>query len=325
MKKCLQIIGIILVLSLFMTMALGSGSSSSTPAQKVGEVDKTDSESSSSKSESAKPEVSEQTEFRVGDILQTQSLKIVYMACGTYSESNEYLQPESGKKYIFLKFFCENNGKSDTSISEFSFNCFADGYQAEGYYGADDQLSASLSPGRTTTGCLYYTVPEDAKEIEIEYEVNVFSNKKVKFIYEGDKDSGYVPEVNTTASESAYKPGDIVETNSLRISYLSCEDYQSDNMFIQPKNGNKYIVLRFEVENISNSDQSIGYYSFECYADGVACDALYLLDDSLSADLSSGRKAKGSVAFEIPANAQTVEAEYIDNYWTSSRIIFSCN
>ena len=89
-------------------------------------------------------------------------------------------------------------------------------------------------------------------------------------------------------------------------------------MFIQPKNGNKYIVLRFEVENISNSDQSIGYYSFECYADGVACDALYLLDDS-------GRKAKGSVAFEIPANAQTVEAEYIDNYWTSSRIIFSCN
>ena len=69
MKKCLQIIGIILVLSLFMTMALGSGSSSSTPAQKVGEVDKTDSESSSAKSESAKPEVSEQTEFRVGDIV----------------------------------------------------------------------------------------------------------------------------------------------------------------------------------------------------------------------------------------------------------------
>ena len=140
----------------------------------------------------------------------------------------------------------------------------------------------------------------------------------------GDKKSDFVPEVNTEKSADAFEVGSIIETDKLRISYLSCEDYISDNMFITPKEGYKFISLMLDVENISDSDQSISCYDFECYADGTVCDATYARDDSLSAELSAGRKAKGSVSFEVPVDATTIEVECETNYWTQKKIIFSC-
>ena len=63
-------------------------------------------------------------------------------------------------------------------------------------------------------------------------------------------------------------------------------------------------------------------YEFDCYADGVACDATYIRDDALSATMSSGRKTKGTVTFEVPVDATVVEVEYLTNYWTSNRVVF---
>ena len=45
-------------------------------------------------------------------------------------------------------------------------------------------------------------------------------------------------------------------------------------------------------------------------------------DDNLSAALSAGRKVKGTVTFEVPIGAATVEVEYLTNFWTSNRVVF---
>lgn len=42
----------------------------------------------------------------------------------------------------------------------------------------------------------------------------------------------------------------------------------------------------------------------------------------MSADLSAGRKAKGTVAFEVPVDSQVIEFEFEDNFWTDSKIVF---
>lgn len=264
------------------------------------------------------------TEYYVGDTVMDGDTKIVFMSSGEYHEENDFLQPTDGKKYIFLQFAFENTSqKSDTSISSFSFECYADGFATEKYYMGDDTLSATLSAGRSTSGYIYFEVPEDAELIEVEYETNIFTEKKIKFIYEGEKNSGYTLQVNASASEDAYSVGDVVESSKLIIRYLSCEEYISDNMFEVPADGYRYITCEFEFENIGNSDEFISAINFDCYADGSSCKSALVREDMLSATLSAGRKTKGTVTFEVPIDANVVEVEYLSNYWTSNRVVFT--
>lgn len=266
------------------------------------------------------------TEYRVGDMLEDGNMRIVFMSSGDYAEDNAFLQPGDGNKYIFVQFAFENiSEKSDVSVSAFSFECYADGYAANQHYLGDDGLSAKLSAGRSTTGYLYFEVPVDAEVIEIEYEPNVFSEKKIKFVFEGEKDSGYVQPTDVTQTEDAYHVGDIVESDKLKITYLSCEEYISDNMFITPAEGYHFISCEFEFENLGDSDEYISSLSFDCYADGNSCDSTYIRDDNLSATLSAGRKTRGTVTFEVPVDAQIVEVEYLSDYWTTKRVVFIAN
>ena len=330
----------------FLLMAAGSGTNSGDTASKIGEVSSksaeessNNDESSSSKEESSKDDSSsskasddsssksdapeKKSEYHVGDIIQTDDLKIVYTASGDYHTDNEFLQPDAGKKYIFIELYCENISKSDTSISSFSFECYADGYSCDGAYLSENELSATLSPGRSTSGRVYFTVPENSSEIQIEYEVNVWTEEKAIFAFDGNADSGFVPENNTEATADAFKVGDIITTQNLIITYLSSGEYTSDNMFMTPKDGYHYIYCEFEFENISDSDEHVSSYDFDCFADGSSCDGFFGMDDNLSATLSPKRKAKGTVAFEVPINAENVEVEFLTNYWTSDRIVFT--
>lgn len=266
------------------------------------------------------------TEYYVGDTIEDGNTKIVFMSSGEYTEDNQFMQPAEGNKYIYLQFAFENTSKnSDTSISFYSFECYADGYAAEMYYGGDNDLSATLSAGRATTGYIYFEVPTDAQQIEVEYTTNIFSAKKIKFIYEGEKDSGYVQQLNTAATEGAYHVGDVVESSRLKITYLSCEEYVSDNMFVTPAEGYHFLSCEFEFENVGSSDEYVSSFEFDCYADGINCDATYIREDNLSATISAGRKTKGTVTFEVPVDASVIEVEYLSNYWTSNRVVFAAN
>lgn len=266
------------------------------------------------------------TEYYVGDMIEDGNTKIVFMSSGDYAEDNNFMQPAEGKKYIYLQFAFENiSSSADTSVSLYSFTCYADGYAADMYYGGEDSLSATLSAGRGTTGYIYFEVPENAQKIEVEYETNVFTEKKIKFIFEGQRDSGYVQELNAVPTEGAYNIGETAESSRLKITYLSCGEYVSDNMFVSPADGYHFITCEFEFENIGSSDEHISSFNFDCYADGTSCKANYYRDDNLSATLSAGRKVKGTVTFEVPTNANVVEVEYLSNYWTANRVVFNAS
>ena len=346
---------VLIVIVLFVIIGGSGGSKKSSDTQKVGEVssrqggqntepakaavkeepkteksdekasDKKDKEEETAAAEE-QPEENVQTIYKVGDILHDGNTDIVYVSSGDYKEDNQFMQPGEGNKYIFLNFaFINTSDKSDSTISFYSFECYADGYNCEAYYGGDDDLSATLSAGRSTQGSVYFEVPADAAEIEIEYEPNILSQKKIVFAYEGDKDSGYVLEKNTAATEGALKAGESVESDKLNMTYLSCKKDQSDNMFITPKDGYHYITCEFEFENVSKSDLSVSAFSFDCYADGVSCDGAFFRDDAISGTMSPGRKSKGTVTFEVPDGAMTVEVEYLSNIWTSNRVVFDAS
>ena len=117
--------------------------------------------------------------------------------------------------------------------------------------------------------------------------------------------------------------GDVVDTGKATITFKSVEDYVSDNMFMQPEDGNKIIAAYFIIENTGNSDLSTGPYDFDCYADNSVVESTYYGEKALSYDsISPGRKNEGYVWFEVPVNSEKIEIEYEMSWWTQEKAIF---
>lgn len=120
-----------------------------------------------------------------------------------------------------------------------------------------------------------------------------------------------------------YSVGDTWENKYVLVSFDECGEYVSDNEFIQPADGNKFIYAKFTFENIGSSDTTVAYWDFDCYADGYACEGTYGADDSgFTQTLSSGRKISGSIYFEVPENVAEIEFEFSPSFWTSEKVVF---
>lgn len=126
--------------------------------------------------------------FHVEDVLETKKIKLSYLSCGEYIESNSYIEPAEGNKFIYFEFEFENIGNTDTSVGSFVFDCYADGYEAkQTYLATDDNVMISittLSTGRKTRGIVVFEVPQDAENIEVEYETSYWTQDKAIFVYE---------------------------------------------------------------------------------------------------------------------------------------------
>lgn len=123
-------------------------------------------------------------------------------------------------------------------------------------------------------------------------------------------------------ADNVYMPGDTFEANGLKITYVKAEKWTSDNMFLQPEDGNMYIRLFISAENTASGDRYITYFDFDCYSDGIASSSTYIGDDMLNGgSISQGRKAEGWVYFEVPTAAKDIEVEYETSFWTGKKAI----
>ncbi len=141
-----------------------------------------------------------------------------------------------------------------------------------------------------------------------------------------DSNTDSKEETTEAASEevdNTFHVGDVVETPNLKITYISAGEYQSENQYIQPKDGYVYYRMEFEFENIGDTDQAVSsMISWDCYADGYAMDESYVGDDVLDATMSPGKKAAGAVYYEVPADAKEITLEYETNFWSQNKVVF---
>ena len=131
----------------------------------------------------------------------------------------------------------------------------------------------------------------------------------------------------TNASEtlkSKYNVGETFKGNNLSITYLSVDDdFKGYNRYATIKDGYKIVKADFEFENLGSSDKYVSSFEFDCFADGYDCEKFYYVDDSsFSSTLSSGKKSKGSVYFEVPEESNSITLEYSLNSLLSSRVEF---
>lgn len=125
------------------------------------------------------------------------------------------------------------------------------------------------------------------------------------------------------------KVGEYVEGDVWRISLLDAKQYDSiDDKYYSEKpevEGNKFVVLFFEVENISNEDDYFNMYYIESYIDDYSADTEFLMNkpenyESLSGDVASGKKLKGYVAYEVSPDWSKIEFSYKNWVGTSGKV-----
>lgn len=122
--------------------------------------------------------------FQVGDVVETNNFRITYVSAGEYTSDNEFLQPKDGYVYWQFEFKFENISDTDQTVSSLiDWECYADNSKVDQtYIGDDNGLDATLSAGRETQGTIYFEVPADAQNVELEYDINYWQSDKIVFV-----------------------------------------------------------------------------------------------------------------------------------------------
>lgn len=133
--------------------------------------------------------------------------------------------------------------------------------------------------------------------------------------------------IGTSNQKQTFTVGETAELNDVQIT-LSDYKESTGNEYNKPLNGNVFVIAKFEIENNTDEDLAISsMLSFDAYADG------YSLPYSLSAltekersqldgTISSGKKMKGWIGWEVPQDYESIEIHFTDNVWGDDKIKF---
>ncbi len=181
---------IVIVIIVIIGAVAGGGDDKDKNPQKVEDnkettqVDTKETDSNEAESETEQTEEKSNI-FEVGDVVETNNFRITYVSAGEYKSDNEFLQPKDGYVYWQFEFKFENISDTDQVVSSLmDWECYADNAKVDQTYtiGDNNGLDATLSAGRETQGTIYYEVPADAQNVELEYDINYWQSDKIIFV-----------------------------------------------------------------------------------------------------------------------------------------------
>lgn len=119
----------------------------------------------------------------LGETLNANGLKITCKKVEDWKSDNMFIEADEGNKFIRAYFVMENTNDNDYVLGGLDFECYADNSKMEMSYFGDNiiELYSTISSGRKLEGYIYFEVPKNANEIEIEYETNFWTDKKAYF------------------------------------------------------------------------------------------------------------------------------------------------
>lgn len=136
-------------------------------------------------------------------------------------------------------------------------------------------------------------------------------------------------EVSVEPSESVqefFNLGDTVETKKVKAIITSIEK-SNGNQFNNPADGNEFVLIDLEIENISDSEMAVSsLLSFDAYVDDVT------INESISAQIAkegtntldgtvaAGKKMKGTLGYEVPTGWTQIEIHFTPDVWDDTVI-----
>ena len=126
---------------------------------------------------------------------------------------------------------------------------------------------------------------------------------------------------NTTDNNKLYyEKGISFDNGKIRITFNNADMYYETYKtkykdyadLYEPEYGYRYIELDLTYENISNDEQYVSIYDFDCFADGVLCEQFYGFDDGnfINANIAPGRKVSFKTYFIVPKAKKPVELDF---------------
>ena len=118
---------------------------------------------------------------------------------------------------------------------------------------------------------------------------------------------------NTEPQKTEFAIGEQYVSKNMEVVATSIEDYEL-NQYQQSlvAEGNKVVCTTFSYKNVSDVSQYISQSDFSCYADNVACDSIWLLenDTDVNANIDPGREATMRYCWTVPEGCQKIELTY---------------
>lgn len=103
-------------------------------------------------------------------------------------------------------------------------------------------------------------------------------------------------------------------------------DFKDYGEYLEPKDGHKYVMAKFEVENINteNDELYVSDFEFNADADGSTVEATYVGIDKykgLTATVGKGKKTVGYLFYEVPNDAKKITIEYNASFWIDGNAV----
>lgn len=131
-----------------------------------------------------------------------------------------------------------------------------------------------------------------------------------------------------TLKEQKFGVGDIVDQKDIRVTLNDVYETQG-NQFIEPEDGNIYVLCDFTIENNSSKEISVSsLLCFDAYVDDFSTSLSIgaLAADSsksqLDGSVAAGKKMTGVVGYEVPSNWKELEIRFSPDFWVGEDIIF---
>lgn len=127
--------------------------------------------------------------------------------------------------------------------------------------------------------------------------------------------------------KTSFKVNETFENKYEKITMTEVNTNFTDySEYSEPTDGYKYIMLKFEVENINenNDELYVSSLNFNASADGVAVNSAYVGNDNykdLSATVGKGKKTIGYLFYEVPVNAEKLTIDYNADFWIDGTAI----
>ena len=102
------------------------------------------------------------------------------------------------------------------------------------------------------------------------------------------------------------------------------DEMKADFYTDKPGDGNVFLVLFFEVENVSDEDDYFNYFNIESYVDGYSSSIKILLNKpdgagTLTGNVAAGKKMKGQLSWEVPSGWKELEVSYKNSLWKGDK------
>jgi hypothetical protein len=147
------------------------------------DVSKTLNDTLSAQDKLAQSQIDAKKDFAAGEKARFGEFEVkVNSVNKNFVPSSVYSQADSGSKYVLVNITVTNPSDEGVSISSYDFKLNADGVANKtSYVSIDDEFQGgTLEKGASTSGNLVFTVKEDAKELKLQFETQVFTPKTYK-------------------------------------------------------------------------------------------------------------------------------------------------